>query len=150
MKPTFKNITIDQFKKLISTMNNENFCFFINHLMEVNFTDMVLLPIFKSKYGDYQWISYYCEDGKPYNETCYKIVNEIEKYKDDFDFVLVNPDNKCIFFNGITFKNDIFNMLIFEKLYSNKEMWADEHYSNGNFCDGYDYLLNNSDMSVLF
>ena len=41
-------------------------------------------------------------------------------------------------------------MLIFEKLYSNKEMWADEHYSNGNFCDGYDYLLNDSDISVLF
>lgn len=150
MKPTFKNITIDQFKKLISTMSNENFCFFINHLMEVNFTDMVLLPIFKSKYGDYQWISYYCEDYKPYNETCYKIVNEIEKHKNDFDFVLVNPDNKCIFFNDITFKNDIFNMPIFEKLFLNKEMWADEHYSNGNFCDGYDYLLNDSDISVLF
>ena len=41
-------------------------------------------------------------------------------------------------------------MPIFEKLYSNKEMWADEHYSNGNFCDGYDYLLNDSDISVLF
>lgn len=150
MKVLFKNITINQFKKLISTMNNENFCFFINHLMEVNFTDMVLLPIFKSKYGDYQWISYYCEDCKPYNEICYKIVNEIKKYKNDFDFVLVNPDNKCIFFNDITFKNDNLNMPIFEKLFFNKEMWTDEHYSNGNFCDGYDYLVNDCDISVLF
>ena len=41
-------------------------------------------------------------------------------------------------------------MPIFEKLFLNKEMWADEHYSNGNFCDGYNYLLNDSDMSVLF
>ena len=80
MKVLFKNITINQFKKLISTMNNENFCFFINHLMEVNFTDMVLLPIFKSKYGDYQWISYYCEDGFTLkNDKCVKTVKEAAK-----------------------------------------------------------------------
>ena len=64
--------------------------------------------------------------------------------------VLVNPDNKCIFFNDITFKNDIFNMPHFEKLFLNKEKWADDHYSNGNFCYGYDYLVNDCDISVLF
>lgn len=150
MKLSFKNITINQFKKLLSTLNNEDFCFFINDLMEVKSTDMILVPIFKSKYGDYQWISYFSEDGEPYDENGREIINEINKHKDNFDYVLINPDNTCTYFKDATFKNDIFNMPIFKELYSNKEMWVDEHYPNGNLCDCYHAIMDDCDISVLF
>ena len=150
MKLSFKDITLEQFKKLISTMDNEDFCSFINHLLEVNMTDNILVPLFKSKNGVYLWLSYFSEDCKPYNEKCAKIINTINELQNDFEFVLINENAECIFFTEDEFKDMIFNFFIFDKLYDNKEMWADKYYSSGALSDGYDYIINHCDISVLF
>lgn len=150
MNVSFEKISFEQFVKLLSTMNNADFCQFINHLMEVCQTDYILFN--NSKNGNkYEWEYYFLDDdGTLFDNSMKEVINKLNKFKNDYDFSLVTDNKDVIFYNKNNFKEEIFKLPVIKKCFEDKQEWANKKYSNGQYCDGYSFIAEYCDISVLF
>lgn len=151
MKVSFSKITFEQFIKLLGTMNNAEFCNFINCLLEVCQTDYTLFNNSKMFNGKHEWECYFIDDdGTLFDENMSKVIDKLNKFKNDYDFSLLTDENEIVFYGKDNFKKEIMELPIVRKCFEDKDAWANEKHTTGYSCDCYQYIMEYCDISVLF